>query len=209
MNVLLSFDNLRKIVLIERIIFWIKTVLCLNCLPQVYRKMAGFILRNVCGRTLLQGQNSFAPLYGVRTVVLKVVRSDERPGESHDDRNARLKRPQSPHLTIYAPQLTSMLSITHRMTGMALAGYAAMLGLGALALPHDATHYLTMLEGLNAPTLMALKFTLAYPFSFHAVNGVRHLFWDMGKFLTIKEVYSTGYAMLLISGVLAAALTFL
>lgn len=168
-----------------------------------------FFYRNACRRTLLQSQNSAGPLFAVRTVVLKPVQPDNRPGESHDDRNARLQRPQSPHLTIYAPQLTSMLSITHRMTGMALAGYATMMGLGALALPHDATHYLTMLEGLSAPTLMALKFTLAYPFAFHSVNGVRHLFWDMGKFLTIKEVYSTGYTMLLVSGVVAAALTFL
>lgn len=38
--------------------------------------------------------------------------------EHHDIRNARLKRPMSPHLTIYAPQLTSMLSITHRAAGM-------------------------------------------------------------------------------------------
>lgn len=142
-------------------------------------------------------------------MVLKPVQGDNHPGESHDDRNARLQRPQSPHLSIYAPQLTSMLSITHRMTGMALAGYVTMMGLGALALPHDATHYLTMLEGLSAPTLMALKFTMAYPFAFHSVNGVRHLFWDMGKFLTIKEVYSTGYTMLAVSGVVAAALTFM
>ena len=37
--------------------------------------------------------------------------------EDHDDRNARLKRPMSPHLTIYQPQLTTILSITHRTAG--------------------------------------------------------------------------------------------
>ncbi|XP_055596092.1 succinate dehydrogenase cytochrome b560 subunit, mitochondrial [Uranotaenia lowii] len=171
--------------------------------------MAASILRNACRRNLLQSYNQAAPLLAVRSVTLKPVKAEAPSDESHDDRNARLNRPQSPHLTIYAPQLTSMLSITHRMTGMALAGYATLLGVGALALPHDATHYLTMLEGLSAPSLMALKFTLAYPFAFHSVNGVRHLFWDLGKFLTIKEVYSTGYTMLLISGVVAAGLTFL
>ena len=43
------------------------------------------------------------------------------PGENHFDKNRRLKRPMSPHLTIYKPQLTSMLSISHRGTGMAMA----------------------------------------------------------------------------------------
>lgn len=45
----------------------------------------------------------------------------ETPKEEHHDiRNARLNRPMSPHLTIYAPQLTSMLSITHRAAGKVL-----------------------------------------------------------------------------------------
>lgn len=42
------------------------------------------------------------------------------PGESFDAKNKRLSRPLSPHLTIYKPQLTSMLSITHRGTGVFL-----------------------------------------------------------------------------------------
>lgn len=170
---------------------------------------ASLLLRNACRRSLLQGYATGAslPLASARTIVLKPVKSDVRPGESHDDRNARLQRPQSPHLTIYSFQLTSALSITHRFTGLALTGYITALGLGALAMPHDATHYLTMLEGLSAPTLLALKFTMAYPFAFHTVNGVRHLFWDLGKFLAIKEVYTTGYTMLAVSGVLAGVLT--
>lgn len=39
------------------------------------------------------------------------------PGESHDDKNARIGRPLSPHLSIYRPQLCSMTSIFHRITG--------------------------------------------------------------------------------------------
>lgn len=57
---------------------------------------------------------------------------DYKSGESHDEKNARLLRPMSPHLAIYKPQLTSMLSITHRMTGVALSGVTA--GLGACKL---------------------------------------------------------------------------
>jgi succinate dehydrogenase (ubiquinone) cytochrome b560 subunit len=53
-------------------------------------------------------------------------------GETHDEKNFRLHRPMSPHLTIYKPQLTSILSITHRGTGVALSSITA--GLGACKL---------------------------------------------------------------------------
>lgn len=92
---------------------------------------------------------------------------------------------------------------------MALTGYAAALGIGALVLPYDFSTFVTMVEGLHlsAPALALIKFTLAYPAAFHTCNGVRHLFWDMGKFLKLKEVYSTGYLMLGVSFALAALLT--
>ncbi|KPI94089.1 PREDICTED: succinate dehydrogenase cytochrome b560 subunit, mitochondrial-like [Papilio xuthus] len=118
--------------------------------------------------------------------------------EHYDDKNARLKRPLSPHLTIYAPQLTSILSITHRTAGIILSGYASVLGIGALVLPHDVSHYIMMIEGLNLSpaTIFLAKFLIAAPFGYHFANGLRHLYWDTAKGLTIKEVYSTGYAML-------------
>lgn len=50
--------------------------------------------------------------------------------ESHDEKNMRLKRPLSPHLTIYQVQLTSMLSVSHRATGIILTSYALILGMG-------------------------------------------------------------------------------
>lgn len=51
-----------------------------------------------------------------------------KEGETHDDKNHRLNRPMSPHLTIYKLQLTTMLSITHRGTGVALSFVTAGLG---------------------------------------------------------------------------------
>lgn len=52
-----------------------------------------------------------------RSVTLKPIPTKLASTADYDERNMKLGRPQSPHLTIYAPQLTSMLSITHRMTG--------------------------------------------------------------------------------------------
>lgn len=55
-----------------------------------------------------------------------------RDNEDFAAKNARLGRPQSPHLTIYKPQLTWMLSLTHRATGMVLGGIVTMWGVGKL-----------------------------------------------------------------------------
>lgn len=166
--------------------------------------------RTLCNRALINNPALYkAQLDAARCISIKVVPKPADLNESHDAKNLRMNRPQSPHLTIYKPQLTSMLSITHRGTGMALTGYAAIFGVAALICPDGATSVVTAIENLHlgAASLAALKFTLAFPFAFHTVNGVRHLFWDMGKFLTIKEVYTTGYAMLLASTILAIILT--
>ncbi|XP_002019750.2 succinate dehydrogenase cytochrome b560 subunit, mitochondrial [Drosophila miranda] len=128
--------------------------------------------------------------------------------ETYFEKNARLGRELSPHLSIYQPQLTSILSVMHRGTGMALGVGVWALGLGALISSHDISHYVTMVEGLqlSGATLTALKFIIAYPAGYHTANGIRHLFWDTGRFLKIKEVYSTGYAMVAASFVLTAIL---
>lgn len=60
--------------------------------------------------------------------VKSVQEVESKKGETHDTKNDRLKRPMSPHLTIYKFQLTSMLSITHRGTGVALSAITAGLG---------------------------------------------------------------------------------
>lgn len=52
-----------------------------------------------------------------RTVTIKPYPVKPAVTADYDERNLKIGRPQSPHLTIYAPQLTSMLSITHRMCG--------------------------------------------------------------------------------------------
>ncbi|KAH8334907.1 hypothetical protein KR074_002171, partial [Drosophila pseudoananassae] len=147
-----------------------------------------------------------------RQVSLKVVSvASTQKEESFFEKNERLGRKLSPHLTIYSPQLTSMLSIMHRGTGLALGAGVWALGLGALISSHDINHYATMVEGLqlSGATLTALKFIIAYPVGYHTANGVRHLLWDTGRFLKIKEVYSTGYAMVATSFILTAILALL
>lgn len=133
------------------------------------------------------------------------------PVENYDDKNARTKRPMSPHLTIYAPQMTSLMSGTHRVGGMILSGYIAAIGLSALVLPNDISYYISILESLNLSsfTIFFGKALLAAPFGYHFTNGLRHLYWDTGRGLSIKEVYSTGYLILAVSAIITLGLALL
>lgn len=164
-----------------------------------------FILvkRNLCGSNMFNRLNMAKTMVGPqwctsRNVTLRVVNAPAVKKENHDEKNARLGRQLSPHVTIYRFQLPSILSISHRFAGVALTGWAAILGYGCLIMPHDASHYIAALEAmqLSTPTLFSMKFILAFPFAYHTCNGIRHFCWDYGKFLTMKEVYSTGYVML-------------
>ncbi|ODN02926.1 hypothetical protein Ocin01_03744 [Orchesella cincta] len=129
------------------------------------------------------------------------------PEEGFWDKNKRLNRPMSPHLTIYKLQITSVLSVTHRGTGLALSGLMSGFAIGMLALPQSFPHYYTMLS--SSPTGTAVLFTakliLAWPFIYHFANGIRHLAWDLGKGFGLKELYTSGYAVLAVSTILSLA----
>lgn len=121
------------------------------------------------------------------------------------------KRPLSPHLQIYRPQLTSFMSITHRATGvfLSLGTLVLVYWLMAAATGPDAyQHAQTLLSsGIGLLLLFAWSFSLFY----HLCNGIRHLFWDAGCGLEIKTVYFTGYLVLvatLLFTALAWALAF-
>ncbi|XP_014211289.1 succinate dehydrogenase cytochrome b560 subunit, mitochondrial [Copidosoma floridanum] len=128
--------------------------------------------------------------------------------ESHDEKNMRLKRPLSPHLTIYQVQLTSMLSVSHRATGIILSSYSIILAFGTLFYPGGIPCLIDAIAawGLPSALLVTGKTLLAYPLTYHYFNGIRHLAWDLGKFLTIKDVYTTGYTVIGISTIAALAL---
>lgn len=101
-----------------------------------------------------------------------------------------------------------MLSLTHRATGMALGGIVTVWGIGGLFMSGHFSENVAALQNMHlSPTLIILaKATLAFPLCYHYANGIRHLAWDFGKFLTMKEVYLTGYSVLAVSAILTAYL---
>ncbi|KAG6906839.1 hypothetical protein DXG01_011772 [Tephrocybe rancida] len=122
----------------------------------------------------------------------------------------RLLRPSSPHFTIYQPQLTWIASIFNRATGVALSALLYGFSLAYLAAPttFDSAHIIEVVAGLPDAVKYAGKFVLALPFAFHSLNGVRHLAWDMGKFMTVKGCYISGYAVLGATAVSTLAMVF-
>ncbi|CDO69227.1 hypothetical protein BN946_scf185042.g129 [Trametes cinnabarina] len=110
----------------------------------------------------------------------------------------RLRRPSSPHFTIYQPQLTWIGSIANRITGAGLSVLLYGYALAYLVAPgtFDSTHVVEFVAGLPEAVKYAGKAILAAPFAYHSLNGLRHLGWDMGKFLTLRGAYASGYAVL-------------
>ena len=109
------------------------------------------------------------------------------------------KRPLSPHLQIYRPQLTSVLSITHRLTGFALSLVILLSPaiLYFLTLSKD-SHALVMSVFQNSFVKLVL-FLAIFGLSYHLCNGIRHLAWDAGYGLDLDSSYKSGYAVVLIS----------
>jgi succinate dehydrogenase / fumarate reductase cytochrome b subunit len=108
-------------------------------------------------------------------------------------------RPLSPHLQIYRWQWTMLLSITHRMTGMALAGGALLLvgWLIAAAAGPETYAWAQVVVGHWVGRLVLLGFTWAL--FYHLANGIRHLCWDAGKGFELTTGYGSGWLMLLAS----------
>jgi succinate dehydrogenase / fumarate reductase, cytochrome b subunit len=112
---------------------------------------------------------------------------------------SKIDRPLSPHIGIYRWQITMLLSITHRATGIALTGGALLLvwWLVALAQGGDmwdcATHCMTSLPG----QIILLGFCWAV--FYHLCAGIRHLAWDMGFGFVPKDARRTSWVVLIAS----------
>jgi len=113
------------------------------------------------------------------------------------------KRPLSPHLQIYRPQLTSVLSITHRLSGVALAVGTLLLvyWLAAAAAGPEAFESAQSFVGSFLGRLLLFGWTVGL--FFHLCNGIRHLVWDAGYGFELDEVYRSGWTVAAATAVLS------
>ncbi len=114
-------------------------------------------------------------------------------------------RPLSPHLQIYRPQLTSILSILHRATGVFLSLGTVLLAGWLVALASGEEAYACADAILKSWFGILCLLGWSYGLFYHLCNGVRHLIWDAGKGLEIEQVYRSGYVMVAASVILTVA----
>ncbi|EEA21131.1 hypothetical protein TMatcc_001133 [Talaromyces marneffei ATCC 18224] len=110
----------------------------------------------------------------------------------------RLRRPVSPHITIYKWQYQSLTSILQRFSGMFLAGGIYVFAIGYLVAPtispgleqvFDLETIVSAAREVPGWAKSGGKFALALPFTYHFFNGVKHLMWDSGIGLAHKRLF--------------------
>jgi succinate dehydrogenase / fumarate reductase cytochrome b subunit len=105
-------------------------------------------------------------------------------------------RPLSPHLQIYRWQLTSVMSILHRVSGIALA-VGAILVVSWLGAASDGPESYTAFQHFMGSWFgLLLLFGWSVALFYHLCNGIRHLWWDTGRGLELKSVYRGGWTVL-------------
>ena len=105
----------------------------------------------------------------------------------------------------YRAQLTSMLSITHRLTGLALAFGTVFIAAWVTAAATSTEAYAWFAWAANSIVGKLLMFAYTWAMLYHLCNGIRHLFWDTGRGFDLKAAYASGYAVIGASVVLTAA----
>lgn len=114
------------------------------------------------------------------------------------------QRPLSPHLQIYRPQWTSVLSILHRITGVILSVGALALVWGLLALAGGEQTWQGFVGVLGSVPGRVLGSLFLIALFYHLLNGIRHLVWDAGAGLDLRTAFLSGWAVVLGTVVLSA-----
>ena len=119
------------------------------------------------------------------------------------------KNPLSPHLQIYKWQISSLLSITHRIVGVINFFAITLICIWTLTLLLGQNSYQTIQIFLNTIIGKFAVISLCWTFSFHILNEIRHLIWDAGYGFDLKISKITGIIALVGSFVLTILFYFI
>lgn len=111
----------------------------------------------------------------------------------------RKQRPLSPHLQIYKPQITSVLSILHRITGVVALAGVLFIVLWLVAIAQNSQALLGLLQSTLAQIFL---FFWSASIFYHLANGIRHLLWDAVIGLEMDQVKRSGVLVLVATAVL-------
>ena len=123
---------------------------------------------------------------------MRDVRDALMIGQTTDGRT--VKRPLSPHLQIYRPQITSILSIMNRLTGIAISFGTLLLvwWLVAASIGPEAFARVQSFAGSWFGVLLLFGWTVAL--FYHFFGGLRHLSWDNGAGFSLEATHASGWA---------------
>ena len=110
--------------------------------------------------------------------------------------------PLSPHLQIYRWHISSLLSITHRISGVINLLGLILIFLWLLFLSTGESNYEVFLLSINSFFGKFILIGLTWSMSFHILSGIRHLAWDLGYGFEIKTANISGIIVIISSLVL-------
>lgn len=111
-------------------------------------------------------------------------------------------RPLSPHLQIYRPQLTSVLSFAHRLSGLALGIYSIALVAWLVAAAAGPEPFAIAQAYAQSVLGQILLLAATFCFFLHLCGGIRHLFWDSVRGFELHAIYTSGWIVVAASIVL-------
>ncbi len=115
-------------------------------------------------------------------------------------------RPLSPHLQVYRWPVTMLLSILHRITGVALSCGLFVLALWLLLIAAGPEQYQYFRAAMSTPVGWALLIGWTFAFLLHLANGIRHFVWDAGRGFAIRHANASAWAALLGAALLTVLL---
>ena len=112
------------------------------------------------------------------------------------------KNPLSPHLQIYRWHVSSLLSITHRISGVINLLALILIFFWLLVLSFGENNYELFLLGINSFLGKFILIGFTWSMSFHLLSGIRHLVWDLGYGYEIKTANISGIIVIIFSLIL-------
>ncbi len=109
------------------------------------------------------------------------------------------ERPLSPHPTVYKPQISSVLSISHRISGVFLTLGALLLSWWVISIACGPGVFAVTNNLLDTRPGYFIMFCWTLALYYHLLNGIRHLFWDIGLGFDLRNMAISGFTVIILS----------
>lgn len=107
--------------------------------------------------------------------------------------------PISPHLQIYKPQITSILSIAHRITGFSLNLVLVLTTIWIVSMSLGDIYYQNFVKIFQTFFIKFVVYFIVLGISYHALNGIRHILWDFGYLIDNNSALISGIVIIICS----------